>query len=133
MPISRDLCTHLASQLAPLPTKLKKHLFRCFLNVSLDITNVCAQFCCCLNCALLVLAYKIWCEQSTSVATPPRLATRPFADKIKKTPFQVFFKILVRAKGLEPSTSTLARLRSSQLSYARFVWGILTYIFSFCK
>ena len=31
----------------------------------------------------------------------------------------MFFKILVRAKGLEPSTSTLARLRSSQLSYAR--------------
>ena len=28
-------------------------------------------------------------------------------------------KTLVRAKGLEPSTSTLARLRSSQLSYAR--------------
>ena len=36
----------------------------------------------------------------------------------KKTPFRVF-QILVRAKGLEPSTSTLARLRSSQLSYAR--------------
>ena len=30
-----------------------------------------------------------------------------------------FYKTLVRAKGLEPSTSTLARLRSSQLSYAR--------------
>ena len=151
------------------PDIKKNTLLGVFLNVSLDITNVCAQFCCCLNCALLVLAYKFgaskvlrrlsrrlasqlaplptklkkhpfgcflkfWCEQSTSAAhTPPRLATRPFADKIKKTPFWVFFKILVRAKGLEPSTSTLARLRSSQLSYARIAWGILTHIFPFCK
>lgn len=36
------------------------------------------------------------------------------------------FEYLVRAKGLEPSTSTLARLRSSQLSYARTAWHILT-------
>lgn len=42
-------------------------------------------------------------------------------------------KTLVRAKGLEPSTSTLARLRSSQLSYARTAWCILTYLFSNCK
>ena len=38
-------------------------------------------------------------------------------------------KTLVRAKGLEPSTSTLARLRSSQLSYARTAESIFTHIF----
>lgn len=43
------------------------------------------------------------------------------------------FEYLVRAKGLEPSTSTLARLRSSQLSYARTAWHILTYSLSECK
>lgn len=42
-------------------------------------------------------------------------------------------KYLVRAKGLEPSTSTLARLRSSQLSYARTAWHILTHSVSKCK
>lgn len=42
-------------------------------------------------------------------------------------------KYLVRAKGLEPSTSTLARLRSSQLSYARIATGIITYLFTHCK
>lgn len=43
------------------------------------------------------------------------------------------FEYLVRAKGLEPSTSTLARLRSSQLSYARTAWHILTYTLLECK
>ena len=42
----------------------------------------------------------------------------PLPTKLK-TALSDGFKILVRAKGLEPSTSTLARLRSSQLSYAR--------------
>ena len=43
-----------------------------------------------------------------------------FSTKRKTTSVPSFLlKTLVRAKGLEPSTSTLARLRSSQLSYAR--------------
>ncbi len=62
---------------------------------------------------------KLWCEQSTSVISQPRLSlpagSRPFAHKNTLSGV----KTLVRAKGLEPSTSTLARLRSSQLSYAR--------------
>ena len=59
----------------------------------------------------------------------------PFAPNTatKNPPFGGFYKTLVRAKGLEPSTSTLARLRSSQLSYARTVWDILTYLFYLCK
>ena len=51
----------------------------------------------------------------------------------KSTIRWIFYETLVRAKGLEPSTSTLARLRSSQLSYARTVWHILTYLFLYCK
>ncbi len=50
-----------------------------------------------------------------------------------KTALSDGFKILVRAKGLEPSTSTLARLRSSQLSYARDCPHILTHQNPFCK
>ena len=63
----------------------------------------------------------------------PRLATlRVLAPlHIKNTLSGV--KTLVRAKGLEPSTSTLARLRSSQLSYARIATGIITYLFTHCK
>ena len=55
--------------------------------------------------------------------SPSRLATlRVLAPlpRIKKNTLSGV-KTLVRAKGLEPSTSTLARLRSSQLSYARDV------------
>ena len=77
---------HLASQLAPLPTKLKntqKGVFKIFA----WLVQAGAQFYSCLNCAMLVLAYKIWCLQCTSVAyLPPCLATRPIADKIKKHP-----------------------------------------------
>ena len=78
---------------------------------------------------------KLWCEQSTSAISLPRLATlRVLAPlpRIKKNTLSGV-KTLVRAKGLEPSTSTLARLRASQLSYARKCVHIMTYIFWVCK
>lgn len=66
----------------------------------------------------------------------PRFFKNQYFQKTKKKPSKsagFLRKTLVRAKGLEPSTSTLARLRSSQLSYARTAVCILTYIFMQCK
>ena len=85
---------------------------------------------------------KLWCEQSTSPCWThgsPRnpAGSRPFAlnSATKKSTIRwIFIKPWCeQAKGLEPSTSTLARLRSSQLSYARTVSHILTYLLSQCK
>ena len=106
--------------------------------------------------AILSIHLKLWCEQSTSAISLPRLATLRVLAPLRSNTFHTpktlvrakYFacarlatlrvlaplrsntfhtpKTLVRAKGLEPSTSTLARLRSSQLSYARTAWGILT-------
>ena len=110
----------------------------------------------------ILLHTKLWCEQSTSPAArlatlrvlAPlhyglyfftqnfgaskvlrlRLASQPSGfSPLCITDYTSSHKTLVRAKGLEPSTSTLARLRSSQLSYARTVSHILTYLFLHCK
>ena len=72
---------------------------------------------------MIVSAIFVIFTSKNAATLLPRLATlrvlAPLHEIFKKPPFRVVPKYLVRAKGLEPSTSTLARLRSSQLSYAR--------------
>ncbi len=86
---------------------------------------------------------KLWCEQRGSNPRPQpwqgcaagqlRYALLACSKKTVPSNNRTVSEYLVRAKGLEPSTSTLARLRSSQLSYARTAGIILTYIFTYCK
>ena len=77
---------------APLPTKSKNHL----------------------SVVFKILVRAMYFDGFRHLAS--QLAPLPTKSK---NHLSVVFKILVRAMGLEPTTSTLARLRSSQLSYAR--------------
>ena len=124
----------LASQLRPVAYKIKKP-------PKWTVFKIFARHKKCLRANLLLLELRYACSRiqilvlakyfGDFIPSPRNFA--PLPDKIKKPPKWTVFKILVRAKGLEPSTSTLARLRSSQLSYARIASYILTYLFFKCK